>query len=851
MATSIEVTQDIRRTRQCPYCQREFNKADHYHRHVRSHTKEKPFRCDTCKKSYPRHDTLLRHARTHQKTANRELTGKDNTDASISSASNRAASHPPAQYTFLPPYGPDSGPPELHTPRSRINQRSDQDSAPTGVVSVSQHQHGQGNVSAASFDDSVENQNFSNDRGIPTSQSLPSVSGTGTADGTHCSHLTSIYSHNTCTQGLVFTGAHDEQNSADWLLGHDFDLAAFGFPESDLVTDSNQTFDYDNDLGTALATQSKPGLRKLPRLLDFRSIWYTRIRTVDTGYRAGSGPGTITPVYGNSPSDTTIDEIYRVNMAGRLRVPSSDEPLPSIDFLNLCIHLFFTRFNVTLPMIHSPTFRPTRANALLVLSICSGGSISLGSAMANKAGSMLFERVNKAVLAATWDENFSHKPDHVRNVLKTSMIGQTFALLSGNPSHLLTAAAFHGSLISVARHNKLFQDTRTVELAEDLTPEELNDAWRGWARDEELKRIALVLFIHDAEVSALFHHEPLLRHNVRSLPTACSAELFSAPTAAIWATRYRAEQRDRLRQADQLSSGSFVTKTAESDASAGHLQTPVTVWPAQDHMLNVYTRISGISPSIIEARHMGCLTSPQAHKFESDLVSWYISVPTPFRELGTTSMQPEAPFTMLPLWHYSFIQLTADLDVLELAIGREGPLISDSTRSYALSWVASPDSKRCLLHALLLQNLMTSVNMGSFFPLHTARILFSAAVCWYCYMLYLPYAAATDQREWTFSVRSDHQPLESCPEVRLLREGDNPTSPAFTLEMGSCNDAISDLDRILNANTSEMKAGTLCVLEGVLRRLGTGGIARAFADIVQVFISGEVDKCNAQDTMHI
>jgi hypothetical protein len=465
--------------------------------------------------------------------------------------------------------------------------------------------------------------------------------------------------------------------------------------------------------------------------------------------------------------------------------------------------------------------------------------------MANKAGAMLFERVNKAILAATWDRNLSRKPEHVRNVLKTSMIGQTFALLSGSPSHLLTAAAFHGSLISVARHSKLFQDTSTIELPEDPTPEELNDTWRRWARDEELKRVALVLFIHDAEVSALFHHDPILRHNVRSLPTACSAELFSAPTATIWATRYKAEQRDRMRQADQLSSGSFVKNAAGRTVSDGAFQKPLATWPTQDHMLNVYTRLSGISPSIIEARHSGCLSRPQAQKFESDLVSWYISVPIPFRELGTTSMQPEAPFTMLPLWHYSFIQLTADLDTLELAIGREGVIISDSTRSYALSWVASPDSKRCLLHALLLQNLITAVNMGSFFPIHTARILFSAAVCWYCYMLYLPHVATRDH-EWTFSVCSD-QSLESYPEVRLLREAGNPTSPAFASTMGNCNDAISDLDRILSANPAEMKAGTLCVLEGFLRRLGTGGIARALADLVQVFISGEMDKSSAHD----
>lgn len=73
----------------------------------------------------------------------------------------------------------------------------------------------------------------------------------------------------------------------------------------------------------------------------------------------------------------------------------------------------------------------------------------MGSDMARTAGSMLFERINKAGLANPWERNLSRQPKRARNAIKAATIGQTFALLSGDPAHRVTAAAYHGSLISV------------------------------------------------------------------------------------------------------------------------------------------------------------------------------------------------------------------------------------------------------------------------------------------------------------------------------------------------------------------------------------------------------------------
>jgi hypothetical protein len=42
--------------------------------------------------------------------------------------------------------------------------------------------------------------------------------------------------------------------------------------------------------------------------------------------------------------------------------------------------------------------------------------------------------------------------------------------------------------IQSARHLKLFDDAPPLELADNLSPEDLDKTWRAWASEEEMKR---------------------------------------------------------------------------------------------------------------------------------------------------------------------------------------------------------------------------------------------------------------------------------------------------------------------------------------------------------------------------
>lgn len=250
-------------------------------------------------------------------------------------------------------------------------------------------------------------------------------------------------------------------------------------------------------------------------------------------------------------------------------------------------------------------------------------------------------------------------------------------------------------------------------------------------------------------------------------------------------------------------------------------------------MLRSWAILSGIGARIIECQQAKLLSLDRITDFESELMAWYNSASNCCKEKECLSLgQSELPFCLRPLWHYTFMTLTTDLDLLEAAVGRNGPEIPWSKLDRIKDWISSPVSKRCLLHALYLQKSTASITVDSANAIHTPRIIFSAALCWYSYMLYLPWCTVSLGLKTSQLLDESAQYLREVPESQVLRDERATSVYAF-------DKASTDLRNILGTNRAEMKVSTLCILEATLRRLGTSGISRLFADLIQAFITGE------------
>lgn len=249
-------------------------------------------------------------------------------------------------------------------------------------------------------------------------------------------------------------------------------------------------------------------------------------------------------------------------------------------------------------------------------------------------------------------------------------------------------------------------------------------------------------------------------------------------------------------------------------------------------MLSSWAVLSGIGATICEYRHLNLLSQAHITDLEADLVAWYRMRNCCTTEFCWNRKQSDLPFCLRPLWHYTFMTLAADIDLLEIAVGRDGTNISPSVLEHVRTWMSSPESKRCLLHALFLQNLLKSTTVDTTTAIHTPRIIFTAALCWYCFMLYLPWCAASLDTDSSSLLDEDTEYLLGLPEIQLLRDNVNTAGTTIV------DSTISEFKRILGTNAADMKASTFCVLGSILRRLGTSGISQKFTDLIHVFITG-------------
>ncbi|PYH40475.1 uncharacterized protein BP01DRAFT_361261, partial [Aspergillus saccharolyticus JOP 1030-1] len=405
------------------------------------------------------------------------------------------------------------------------------------------------------------------------------------------------------------------------------------------------------------------------------------------------------------------------DIRARLRIDPYEPYVPSVEAVNMGIRMYFAKAHPMFPVVHAATFKPCRGSASLLASMCALGGLFTGSEHGLQQGIHLIERIIKATLQS-WEHIIAKNLDMLIPIIHNAVIAQLFGLLSGSSTLLLAVDAFHGPPILWARHLRLHTKEHKFFLDFNADNAKLNEAWHEWAHGEEVLRMRHSLFIIDAELASILHREPLQSFQSYNLSPTCSENVFIASNALAWKASYHAELQARKHQILTLNFGVTLLepKTLE--------QVPST------SQFTAYAILQSFSIHVLSFKAQDVTTHHSTEHFHRPLNYFYHH----FLEAYLDTSLPNDPLQLIVLWHLVYMEIYADFNLLEMAVGREGCKLSEEQFSTLLSWADSEDAFRCVLHGLMIRKHIQAMSLASEPAIHTPRALFWTGLVLFCYI---------------------------------------------------------------------------------------------------------------------
>ena len=406
-----------------------------------------------------------------------------------------------------------------------------------------------------------------------------------------------------------------------------------------------------------------------------------------------------------------------------LRVSSLRQLMPDgPEFLLYGLKMFFKKFNMVFPVIHTPTFRLSTEDPALLLTLCAVGSLFSSSTLASKKYIGRFNRLNQ-FLNQKWEERRSlNTNDGVADlaIIKPYLIAKMFALVSGSANNLNqindqreNTAQWQATLASHASRIS----SRLFESDNQPSSEEIARAWHGWAYNQEILRALRGLQILDSEVSNLFGTAPLTQDGISDLPSIAPDELFQAWNADAWysllSTKYKSYD---------ARAGSPIGRLVENG--------PITRTRYVSRF-SAYANLEHINANILESRVSGNLQS-DISSLEPILLDFYT------KALQVPRSRDNDPFKLSILWHATWLNLLCDYHTLEACFSKPGSRISPREAILKTrEWAASENAKRCLMHAEMIHRYVQQLQLMDEPAIHVARAAYMAGLTSYSYSRFL------------------------------------------------------------------------------------------------------------------
>ncbi|KAJ5678289.1 uncharacterized protein N7477_003922 [Penicillium maclennaniae] len=725
--------------RKCTICDRRFKKTEHFKRHERSHTKERPYECNVCHKSFSRSDVLSRHAKGHNQAA---------TTAGVAKASTaeKAQTRRPSAIIGASPMlgGPENGTPFLPSigtdPQQISNLQTPREMtlSATGIplssldflADISAH-HGriEPDINSMLMDD--QQQYFSWNEPTPIDhtqrngmgfESVPNDmlqlwleprtdtgSNHGSLDMLRDTHFPLMSESN-----VVVAPDQPKRHSVDGNSGGDnIPIERFTKVQRFWLAPPNHTGRLMNSLWRDIVHADVDNIFSL----------YPLKTSPDSGQLQGSRCGVdedcrrrLQAAFGQTYAYSQMQS-PRNGVASPTPTGSASTPFPGFppaEILDMALDLYFRTFHPLVPFVHLPTFsaKKTRLPLLYVMSLI--GMMLLGTkgtaSFVSRNFTFVLEKITADLARCTMGVE---SPASAMSIFATAFLFLNLAVLTEEKAHLEQCQMLYVNLMSITQRHGLFAATEGQILDMSLfeAVPDIDMRWKAWSKVESAKRVIIGLLLVDSWYSSLLSTSPVIVPESVQIIMPCSEALFRAHSSMRWTQLIRSGKRILI-----------PTVLAPSEnINIPALDGPMDEFCIQAVLAMVQLRQSEAYHRLLSNR-AGYPFAP-CHTYAMDgrarcLPSLQSQIISSYGET-MDRLNPNA----LIMWHHMCMMLTADIQIFDFAAGRA--------------------ARRACLHAAHIYKAMTNRKASDHPTFHSVFSLFSAALVLGLYTFMVPNSAGT------------------------------------------------------------------------------------------------------------
>ncbi|PLN78039.1 putative C2H2 finger domain protein [Aspergillus taichungensis] len=670
------------KSRVCVHCGRSFRRTEHLERHVRTHTKEKPYAC-FCGAAFTRRDLLKRHTRiSHQNNGLISPNSQPEPD-SPEHAGGLRASEASTVHHQQPPQHPQPKSQAQSQYTVPLSSRSD---VAIPVSTTTEHWSGPQHRSYLAHD-----------------QSMLSTEGIGVSTGmvaqppiTHDADILQA------AQLLLPGNFRDAQPPAQPLpylpeeLNHFQEFTHFldsiGLPSEWVPTMGDVPQVHHPVPGEV----PDPGMKiKEPHLVSRRA--HGERARADSPFRSwlpsvppgDQSLGTVSdyepPQTSTKSSPLKVSEEQRLDLASSLeefRHLIPDFVLPSRHTLTRYLTSFFDGFHPHLPFIHVPTLRIHERPPELILAFCTLGAQYRfehrnAERMFHVTKAIILHRLSKEapqVAPATCNTVIQIPLAHIRDphsqhssALPPSenYLGMVAWRQLENIRTLLALmgyATWEGAELvqeAFALQGLLVRCLRELGMTENITvaPRHRPLHWHEWAEEESIRRTRFISFCFVHVHSIAYNIYPVLRSSEVHLRLPCSTKEWNAPTAHDWEIAEREVGSQQLFFQDALA---LLLQPSRSPILLDPIPAPLGNYILLHGLLQRIHLVSELS--IPHGNESLALPTEELNKLERALRSWTsVWQQAPESSLDPHNENGPLPFTSSALLGLAYVRLSLNL----------------------------------------------------------------------------------------------------------------------------------------------------------------------------------------------